>query len=210
VAVYQDDITWWSSTVEEHWEMTQQLFARCRAVNLRLGAKKTKLFCPYARYLGCIVGQGECHLDPRRVDAVSALEVSPDPAAIRQFVGLCVWSRRWIPGYSILAAPLTDMLRKDVSLPAAWGPDQDRAVQRLKAALTAFPCLRQADCGQPFTLLCDASKVGVASVLRWIDDFLLKSEFSLSFMRTRKTDLSAKQEQDGHLFLPYNSGVCGC
>eukprot|EP01047_Picozoa_sp_COSAG01_P043056 COSAG01_NODE_3801_length_5684_cov_5.162936_1_plen_131_part_10 len=90
VAVYQDDITWWSSTAEEHWEMTQQLFARCCVVNLRLGAKKTKLFCPYARYLGCIVGQGECHLDPQRVDAVSALEVSPDPAAIRQFVGLCV------------------------------------------------------------------------------------------------------------------------
>jgi hypothetical protein len=45
---------------------------------------------------------------------------------------------------------------------------------------------------------------------RWIDDFLLKSEFSLSFMRTRKTELSAKQEQDGHLFLPYNSAICGC
>jgi hypothetical protein len=35
---------------------------------------------------------------------------------------------------------------------------------------------------------------------RWIDDFLLKSKFSLSFMRTRKTDLSAKQEQDGTCF----------
>ena len=45
---------------------------------------------------------------------------------------------------------------------------------------------------------------------RWIDDFLLKSEFSLSFMRTYKTCLSAKQEQDGHLFLPYDSGICGC
>jgi hypothetical protein len=45
---------------------------------------------------------------------------------------------------------------------------------------------------------------------RWIDHFLLKSEFSLGFMRTRKTDLSAKQEQDGHLFLPYDSGICGC
>jgi hypothetical protein len=29
----------------------------------------------------------------------------------------------------------------------------------------------------------------------WIDDFLLKSEFSLGFTRTRKTDLSAKQER---------------
>eukprot|EP01049_Picozoa_sp_SAG25_P009325 SAG25_NODE_915_length_4775_cov_71.349872_3_plen_45_part_00 len=29
----------------------------------------------------------------------------------------------------------------------------------------------------------------------WIDDFMLKSEFSLGFMRTRKTDLSAKQER---------------
>ena len=45
---------------------------------------------------------------------------------------------------------------------------------------------------------------------RWIDDFLLKSEFSLGFMRTYKTYLSAKQEQDGHLFLPYDSGICGC
>eukprot|EP01047_Picozoa_sp_COSAG01_P057870 COSAG01_NODE_6741_length_3521_cov_8.811222_5_plen_82_part_00 len=40
--------------------------------------------------------------------------------------------------------------------------------------------------------------------------FLLKSEFSLGFMRTYKTYLSAKQEQDGHLFLPYDSGICGC
>jgi hypothetical protein len=40
--------------------------------------------------------------------------------------------------------------------------------------------------------------------------FLLKSEFSLGFMRTYKTYLSAKEEQDGHLFLPYDSGICGC
>ena len=33
---------------------------------------------------------------------------------------------------------------------------------------------------------------------------------SLGFMRTYKTYLSAKQEQDGHLFLPYDSGICGC
>ena len=33
---------------------------------------------------------------------------------------------------------------------------------------------------------------------------------SLGFMRTYKTYLSEKQEQDGFLFLPYDSGICGC
>eukprot|EP01047_Picozoa_sp_COSAG01_P032289 COSAG01_NODE_2325_length_7907_cov_4.765881_6_plen_97_part_00 len=59
----------------------------------------------------------------------------------------------------------------------------------------------------------DTSILGFAVAARLELDRRFSAEIrgvSLGFMRTYKTYLSAKQEQDGHLFLPYDSGICGC
>ena len=85
---------------------------------------------------------------------------------IRSFVGMCQFYRNWIVDFSTKAAPLTDLLRKDVvSVKRSWGEKQQVGFEGLKAGLQTYPCLRQPDTEKPFTILCDVSRIGVGSCL---------------------------------------------
>eukprot|EP01043_Picozoa_sp_COSAG02_P041220 COSAG02_NODE_3399_length_6811_cov_16.128278_7_plen_55_part_00 len=46
--------------------------------------------------------------------------------------------RRWIPTYSSMVSPLTDMLKKGIDFRAAWGPAQDKVVSDVKKAMSSW------------------------------------------------------------------------
>jgi hypothetical protein len=70
-------------------------------------------------------------------------------------------------------------------------------------------CQRQAD---PRCVPRAANDPPVVGAICWIDRLTQSSEIRVltGFHAYPKNDLSAKQEQDGHLFLPYDSGICSC
>jgi hypothetical protein len=57
----------------------------------------------------------------------------------RVFIGVCVYYRIWIEGFSVIAEPIYCLFKKGVSW--RWGPAQDRAMSSLKTALTNAPAL---------------------------------------------------------------------
>ena len=60
---------------------------------------------------------------------------------LRAFLGLAGYCRRFVPSYAMVAAPLTDMLRKETPNKLEWGSAQDVAFSQLKAALSSEPIL---------------------------------------------------------------------
>ncbi|EFN83337.1 Retrovirus-related Pol polyprotein from transposon 17.6, partial [Harpegnathos saltator] len=97
---------------------------------------------------------------------VSAISEWPAPTTVRkvrQFLGLASWYRRFIPGFSALAAPLTRLTRKDVKW--RWGADEDAVMTALKKRLTTAPVLACPDFREPFQLQTDASAEGLGAVL---------------------------------------------
>jgi hypothetical protein len=70
---------------------------------------------------------------------------------------------KFIPRFAERAAPLNLLRRKDVQF--CWGPDQQKAFDDLKLAITNPPVLRMADFSQRFILQSDASSRAVAAVL---------------------------------------------
>ena len=82
---------------------------------------------------------------------------------MRQFLGLCNFSRKFIQGYSQLAAPLTNLLRK--SVPWLWSGACQKAFEGLQWAITHAPVLAIPDPQKEFRVVCDASKHGVGAVL---------------------------------------------
>ena len=66
-AAFKDDLIYWSDSYEEHVEQTERLVAALSFEGIKLNASKVHMFCSYVRYLGCIVGNEELHMDPQKV-----------------------------------------------------------------------------------------------------------------------------------------------
>ncbi|KAE8707211.1 hypothetical protein F3Y22_tig00110386pilonHSYRG00027 [Hibiscus syriacus] len=72
-------------------------------------------------------------------------------------------SARGVQGLSIIASPLTKLLRKNVLFD--WGEAQQESFGKLKAVLTQAPVLIQPESGKDFTVYSDASHSGLGCVL---------------------------------------------
>jgi hypothetical protein len=107
-------------------------------------------------------------VDPRKIEAVCDWPIPKDQHQVRSFLGLANYYRRFIQGFSTLtfalvSAPLSALTRAKVIY--EWTPKCHEAFEGIKHALTHAPVLVSPDSSKPFTVVCDASLVGVGSVL---------------------------------------------
>ena len=84
---------------------------------------------------------------------------------MRAFLGLIGYYRRFIPEFSAVAAPLTDMTKKGRPDKVVWSTESEEALETLKQALVKDPILKVADPAKPFNLQTDASDRGLGAVL---------------------------------------------
>jgi hypothetical protein len=89
-------------------------------------------------------------MDPEKVNAISTMPTPTTQTEIRTFLGTCSFYRRWVGSYAKIAAPLNDLLQKEVKdVPEARAlldpTRRNGAVTKLKAATTEYPALRRPD-----------------------------------------------------------------
>ena len=87
---------------------------------------------------------------------------------MKSFLGLAGFYQRFIPSFSSIASPLTDLTRKDrPNSIKDWQDKHEIAVQTLKTRLTSSPILGLSVFRDeiPFVLRSDTSDVGVGAVL---------------------------------------------
>ena len=78
-------------------------------------------------------------------------------------MGLAGYYRRFVEGFSILAGPITKLLRKDVKF--QWDGQCQRAFEELKQQLTSAPVLTLPSGRGGFVIYSDASYQGLGCVL---------------------------------------------
>ena len=100
-----------------------------------------------------------------RTEAVELIKL-PKTKELWTFLGLTGYYRRFVPDYSIMAAPLTDMTRKTQPNQVKWTPEGLAAFERMKKALCDATVLKTRDFTKKFVLQTDASDRGVGAVLR--------------------------------------------
>jgi hypothetical protein len=82
---------------------------------------------------------------------------------VRSFLGLAGYYRRFIPYFSKIVKPISELLKNDVKFD--WSPKCNEAFEQLKTLLTTAPVLAQPDIEKPFDVYCDASGIGLGCVL---------------------------------------------
>ena len=82
---------------------------------------------------------------------------------LRSILGLANYYKRFIKGYSKIACPLTDLLKKERKW--EWDANCQVSFQKLKDAITSEPVLRQPDLELLFEVHTDSSDRALGGVL---------------------------------------------
>ncbi|XP_057811643.1 uncharacterized protein LOC131025875, partial [Salvia miltiorrhiza] len=110
-----------------------------------------------------VVSAQGVQVDEEKIRAIQEWPTPTNIAAVRSFHGLASFYRRFVPHFSSVAAPLTEVIKKHVEF--KWGKAQEDAFQQLKYKLTHAPVLSLPNFSKSFEIECDASGVGIGAVL---------------------------------------------
>ena len=163
VVVFIDDILVYSETEAKHDEHLCTVLQVLREKELYAKFSKCEFWLREVTFLGHVVSAERIKVDPRKIEAILEWKPPRSVSEIRSFLGLAGYYRRFVEGFSMMAAPLTKLIRKGV--PFVWTEKQQEAFERLKKVLTEAPVLIQPESGKDFTVYSDASHVGLGCVL---------------------------------------------
>ena len=108
-------------------------------------------------------------------------------AAIRSFLGLTNFYRRFIHKYADIAESLTRLMRDDASF--EWADEQETTFEKLKTTITTAPVLRMPDWTKLMLVIStDTSKIGISGILAQLDEE--KFERPVAFFSRKLTDAS--------------------
>ena len=166
--VYLDDTVIYSNTWEEHLTHIATVLNRLHESNLTVKLIECYFVCPQVEYLGHIVGLGQ--MKPAELKVKALLEVQPpqNRRQLKSFLGCAGYYARYLPKYSDLTTPLTELLRKGSGF--KWNSVAQASFDKIKVYLTPPPTLIIADFSEPFSIYIDASNQAVGSVLTQKDE----------------------------------------
>ncbi|XP_040296035.1 uncharacterized protein LOC121007851, partial [Bufo bufo] len=167
---YLDDIAIHSDTWEAHLEHVGVVLDRIRGAGLTLKPDKCHLGMGEVQYLGHRVGCGKQRPEPAKIEAVANWPTPHTKTQVMAFLGTAGYYRRFVPDYSALAKPLTDLTKKKLPRQVLWSPECEVAFQALKTALVNAPVLVTPDPNKRFIVHTDASMFGLGAVLSQIGE----------------------------------------
>lgn len=162
VLVFFDDILIYSVTWADHLRHLRAVLDTLQQHWLFVKRSKCAFGVSSISYLGHIITESCVAMDPAKVQAVRDWPQPRSVQAVRGFLGLTGYYRKFVRDYGTIAAPLIALLKKEGFL---WNDDATTAFQALKTAITSASVLVLPDFTKPFVVECDTSSHGFGTVL---------------------------------------------
>lgn len=163
VLVFFDDILIYNPSFEEHLIHLELILELLITNNFFAKFSKCDFAVTMVHYLGHLISEGVMQPDPEKIQAILNWPQPRSLSMLRGFLGLPGFYRKFIKGYTSLAAPLTDLLRGNTFTRTELAT---RAFTELKEQIANGPKLHLPDLTQPFQLETDASSTAIGAVLQ--------------------------------------------
>ena len=163
MVIFLDDILIYSQNLDDHMKHVKMALQILRKHQLYAKPSKCSFFQHSVEYLGHIVSSNGVEPDPAKIKAIHEWKIPTNVKEIRSFLGLAGYYRRFIQDFAKIAAPLTDLTRKNI--PYRWSLREGEAFNKLKELMTQAPVLQLADPNLEYKVTCDASDFAVGAVL---------------------------------------------
>jgi len=102
---------------------------------MTLNLKKCDLAKSTVKFVGQLIGSGQRCVDPSRLKVVKNIKPPQTKKQVRQIIIFFSYFRDYIPNFSDLAKPLTDLTAKRVANQIPWGQAEQLAFEKLKTTL---------------------------------------------------------------------------
>jgi hypothetical protein len=162
VLVFFDDILIFNDSWSSHLQHVMMILQRLQEHGLAVKRSKCSFGATSVQYLGHVISDQGVAMDANKVEAVCAWPLPHTVRAVRGFLGLTGYYRKFIRSYGDIAAPLTKLLKRESF---SWMPSATSAFEALKTMLTTTPVLQLPDFSKPFIVDCNASRAGFSVVL---------------------------------------------
>ena len=111
--VYFDDILIYSRNETNHVSHVRSIMLTLRENKLYMNLKKCSFIQSSLLFLGFVVGADGVKVEEAKIKAILHWPSPKTVGDVRSFLGLATFYRRFISNFSVLAAPITDVLKKD-------------------------------------------------------------------------------------------------
>ena len=162
-SAYIDDVVVYSDTWERQLKHVHSLLLRLMEAELMVNLGKSEFGCAHIVFLGHMVGQGQIQPVNAKVEAMMNFPIPANKRELMCFLGMTEYYRKFCKNFSSVAAPLTDLLKKDKKY--VWDDKCENAFTRIKTLLLTAPVLVTPDYQKPFKMHVDASDYGTSAVL---------------------------------------------
>ena len=168
--VYIDDILIFTKgdDVALHKKHVHMVMEKLQKAKLIVNKSKCMFNQKRLTFLGYDLIAGEGILpSQRKVDTIAQWPIPNNVQDVRRFIGLCQYYKQFIPRFSSIASPITDLTKGSGPKERAieWNKECNHAFHTLKKLLTSAPILLAPDMSRPFRIECDASDTGLGAVL---------------------------------------------
>lgn len=169
-SAYVDDILIYTDgSLKEHQDHVWKVMAKLQDAGLQVDIEKCEFEVHRTKYLGFIIEAGQgIKMDPVKVEAIVQWESPTSVKSVQSFLGFANFYRKFISGFSRLAKPITDLVRKDGVF--KWTDEAETAFRTLKHMFITGPILVQFDPDRTTIVETDASGWSLGGALFQIGD----------------------------------------
>lgn len=161
---YLDDFIVATEEFDCHISVLEKIAARLKSAGLTISPTKSKFCMQRLKFVGHIIDGEGIKPDMSKIQPIVEYPPPTSVKDVRRLLGMVGWYRRFIPNFSSITAPISELLKKN-KLSFKWTDEAQNAFVQVRSALTSEPVLTTPKYDLPFFIQTDASDIGLGAVL---------------------------------------------